>query len=208
MKNFKMIISILFILVPAFYFGLIGKPAEMGVALAAGALAAAFINLEKLEKFKGAGIEFELKKAVEEAYATIEVVKAVAEPLFISAIKTMSEGRTLGGISKRDQHDLVNKMEKVTTESLNSNDVKNAIDSFYKFNLRAIFRDLQEDVYKYRNVEVETTLSRLIDRENSVYPSGQQIRDILSPLTNLQDETDELIKDYEYYRTNKVPRNM
>lgn len=40
--------------------------AQMGLAIVAGAIAAAFINIDKFKSFKGAGFEAELQKVVEE----------------------------------------------------------------------------------------------------------------------------------------------
>lgn len=59
-------------------FGLMGKPAEMGLIIVAGAIGLAFLNTDKIQRFKGAGFEAEMKKAVEDANATIEQLRNVA----------------------------------------------------------------------------------------------------------------------------------
>lgn len=46
-------------------FGLLGKPAEMGLAIVAAAIALAFSDIERFSKIKGAGFEAELRKQVE-----------------------------------------------------------------------------------------------------------------------------------------------
>lgn len=62
----------------AVMFGLLGKPAEMGLIIVAGAIVLAFFNIDKIQKFKGAGFEAEMKRAVDEANATIEQLREVA----------------------------------------------------------------------------------------------------------------------------------
>ena len=42
-----------------------GKPTEMGLAIAAGALGLAFSNIDKISKFKGAGFEAEMKDNIQ-----------------------------------------------------------------------------------------------------------------------------------------------
>jgi len=46
-------------------FGLLGKATEMGLAILAGVLGLAFLNLDKLKRFKGAGFEAEMKEKIE-----------------------------------------------------------------------------------------------------------------------------------------------
>jgi hypothetical protein len=49
-------------LVASSFFGYIGKPAEMGLAILAGATALAFANLGKICRFKGVGFEGEMRR--------------------------------------------------------------------------------------------------------------------------------------------------
>ena len=62
----------------AVMFGIMGKTAEMGIIVVAGAIAVAFLNIDKIQKFKGAGFEAEMKRAVAEANATIKQLREVA----------------------------------------------------------------------------------------------------------------------------------
>ncbi|WP_139211276.1 hypothetical protein [Azotobacter beijerinckii] len=41
-------------------FGMLGKPAEMGLCIVAASIALAFSNIEKIKRFKGAGFEAEM----------------------------------------------------------------------------------------------------------------------------------------------------
>jgi len=39
----------------AVMFGIMGKPAEMGIIVVAGAIGLSFLNIDKIQRFKGAG---------------------------------------------------------------------------------------------------------------------------------------------------------
>lgn len=206
-KGFKTTLSLLLILGPSLYFGFLGKPAEMGVALAAGALSAAFLNLDKLQKFKGAGIEIELKQAVKEAQATLENLKDFTDPLYISTIKIMSEGMTWNGIPKDTQHEIIRKVEKIANTNNVSDDVTRAIRDFYNFNLRQLFNSLISNVEGYYKSDVTKQLSLLMDEEKSIFPSEKQVKQVLSELPHLTPDLEELLKDYAYYKENRYPRS-
>ncbi|MGG3278809.1 hypothetical protein [Paenibacillus solani] len=202
-----LIISLLLILGPTLYFGIVGKAAEMGVALAAGTLSAAFLHLDKLQKFKGAGIEIELKEAVKEAQATLETLKDYTDPVYISSIKIMSEGLTWEGISEDTQHDIVRKIEKIVNNNGASEDVSEAIKEFYNFNLTQLFDRLIPIVDGYFKPEATKNLLLLRDRENFIFPSEKQVRQALEALPHLTPDLEESIKDYGYYKENLYPRN-
>ncbi len=58
-------LSFAFILGGSFYFGCLGHPVEMGLAIVAGSIALAFSYIDKIQKFKGAGFEAEMRQQVE-----------------------------------------------------------------------------------------------------------------------------------------------
>lgn len=45
--------------------GVLGKPAEAGVCVVAGAISLAFINIDKIKRFKGGGFEAEMRDQLE-----------------------------------------------------------------------------------------------------------------------------------------------
>lgn len=58
-------LSFAFILGGSFYFGCLGQPVEMGLAIVAGSIALAFSYIDKIQKFKGAGFEAEMRQQFE-----------------------------------------------------------------------------------------------------------------------------------------------
>ncbi len=76
MLTFVRVTSWLYILIATAAFGALARPVEMGLAIVAGSIALAFSYIDKIQKFKGAGFEAEMRQA--------EVVMAIvakdAEP--------------------------------------------------------------------------------------------------------------------------------
>ena len=92
-KLIRNALLVIIILGPALYFGVIGKPAEMGISIIASSLVLVFMNIDKFEFFKGGGFEAKLRdieKAKEDAYATIEALKTVAGPIIAEALHTIN----------------------------------------------------------------------------------------------------------------------
>ena len=59
------LVSISIMFGASFYFGYMSQPAEMGLAIVAGALGLVFSNLERFSEFSGAGFSAKLKDQVE-----------------------------------------------------------------------------------------------------------------------------------------------
>lgn len=55
----------------------LGKPAEMGLAIVAAAIALVFADIERFKRFKGAGFEAELREQIE------AVVEKQTEPAIV-----------------------------------------------------------------------------------------------------------------------------
>ena len=93
--------------------GAFGKPAEMGLSILAGAIGLAFVNVDKISRFKGAGFEAEMReqKLAESVVAHqtdhTENLKALAfeisdrrQKIMSSLIHTEYNYRTTSGIAK------------------------------------------------------------------------------------------------------------
>jgi len=58
-------VSYFFLIVGSGYFGVMQQPAEMTLVIVAASISLAFLNLEKFERFSGAGFVAELRKNME-----------------------------------------------------------------------------------------------------------------------------------------------
>jgi len=81
LKKIIQLASYLVLLGASLLLGLLGKPTEMGLAIAAGSIGLAFANIDKIRRFKGAGFEAEMKEQQMEAVVEKETEPAVDERL-------------------------------------------------------------------------------------------------------------------------------
>lgn len=65
MRKLAEFISFSILLGGSMWFGYKGQPVEMGLAIVAGAIAFALLNLDKFSRIKGAGFEAELREKIE-----------------------------------------------------------------------------------------------------------------------------------------------
>ena len=65
MKDKVELVSFVVLLGGSMLLGLLGKPAEMAVAVVAGAFGLCFTNLDKIKEFKGAGFEAKMRDQLE-----------------------------------------------------------------------------------------------------------------------------------------------
>ena len=125
MKNF---LIILLVILPTFYFGYIGKPTEMGIMVIASSITVAFLNMDKIQKFKGAGFEAEMKKVVDEAYITLDNLKSVALPLITTTIDNISWGKRWGASESDRDSQMFNELLKIIDElKLDNVEIEDAV---------------------------------------------------------------------------------
>lgn len=92
-KILKNVISYLIIWAPTLIYGFMGKTVEMGIALAMGGVIAIFINLDRFKSFKVANIEAQLREVktiADEALLTVENIKPILKPLFLSTLNSVA----------------------------------------------------------------------------------------------------------------------
>lgn len=152
MKTIDKIISIIIILVPGLVFGLVGKPTEMGLSIVGGCLACTFYNIDKFDKFKGAGFEAELKKVVQEAQLTIEEMRKITKPLILFSYHQLTHaGRWGGGHEKSD--DLIkNLMTTVQTLSIEDDeDIKHSKEEYYRYKCWDAYNEFVGKVFERKS---------------------------------------------------------
>ena len=83
-----------FILVGSSYFGYLGRPAEMGLAIVAGSIALAFSYIDKIQRFKGAGFEAEMRQQLETIVAKETEPPRQSERSFMQAKAFSTDAET------------------------------------------------------------------------------------------------------------------
>lgn len=209
----KGLFSVWLITWPAFQFGSIGKTTEMGIAVAAGSIAACFINLDKFENFQGAGFRAELKKAVADAHATIDQLKQLAKPILLASLTTITYHKSINGIEENKEQTIMKELSTLAKEfSLeNEKDLKQLLEDFYC--LRLLYK-----LNKFR----DTLTSDIIDSPDrgpileqlglmiqaKTFPSKELIYNMLgNNQKSLRTETTESLNNYLHYKQNN-PLNL
>ena len=197
--------SALLVLGPACVFGYWEKPVEMGVALIAGAIAAAFVNIEKFERFKGAGFEAEMKRAVEQAYATTEALRDVARPLIATTLSILTMGNRLGGMDARQQHDLRGDLERISNELGIGSDtgLKAAHELFFRYQTWDHYSRFIDRVWPIESIpiEVRQQLVQAKSYSDAGFPTREQVNAIFGEhVDKVSQEQWELFEDYLHYR--------
>lgn len=65
LKGIGLAIAYGYLILGTLYFGYVGQPAEMGISIVAASTALAFLNLDRIRRFKGAGFEAEMYDQVQ-----------------------------------------------------------------------------------------------------------------------------------------------
>ncbi|MEJ1438483.1 MAG: hypothetical protein RPU61_14440 [Candidatus Sedimenticola sp. (ex Thyasira tokunagai)] len=191
-------------LVGGLIFGINKQPAEMGLFIVACSICLAFANIDKIAKFKGAGFEAEMRKAVEEAYATMENLKALGKPLIIATFDNLTLAGRWGGIDKPRKMLLKDGLDK-TAESLGlfDDEVQAASDMFFRYHLRDHLFEINSILMKMPNKDSKV-LEWLHSAQLDNLPTIDELRNTLSHLPNEELEgIEESILDYEYYLIHK-----
>jgi len=203
----KELISPILVLVPPLVFGFLGKPTEMGIALAAGALAAVFVNIEQIQRFRGGGVELEMKRAVEEAYASIEEVRRLGRVLIEVALRTLTMMNRYGPMDLHQKHALWQDLKRMAGELDLEDDqsLREASEECYRYLAWDLFERFVDQARKDGiPTEVRERLSQMRDCSSADLPGRDQIEAVLGEhLARLNSETLELLEDYLYYRDHR-----
>jgi hypothetical protein len=201
-------LPILVILGPGLVFGFMGKPTEMGIAIAAGAVAAAFINIDKIQEFKGAGFEAKMKIVVADIYATTENLKQISKPLISSILINLTYGDRIGGAGPIIKHKIRDDLLKLA-ESLDVSDteIQESVITFTRYltwdHLNHFVNLLDSTI----PIEIKNKLYALKNHMSDEFPDEKVIKTILGDsLVLLQEKNIEYLNDYTYYKTNKKLR--
>jgi hypothetical protein len=202
MQNFlKHTLTLFSIMGPSFYFGYIGKPTEMGLAIAAGALTVIFLNIDKFQSFSAAGVQAELKKAVEDAYAKVEELKELAKPFVALTFSNLTYDKRFVKMDDQEKLIYIDKVETLI-DKLGINDdpmVKQSSDKYYNFTKWDYFRDFRNNLAEeVKNVEVLNELGELMKYGSTDFPSRELIDSILQKYSeNLDAKSLSLLNEYE-----------
>ena len=91
------LVSLVFTLTTAWFFGAAGRLKEMWTAIGAGLLCMAFTRLDRLSEFSGLGFHAKLRKmeaAEEAAWASVDAVKAISKAIVSASLEGLVNSST------------------------------------------------------------------------------------------------------------------
>lgn len=201
-------------------FGIMGKPTEMSIVAVSGAIVLAFLNIDKIQKFKGVGFEAEMKRAVEEANATIEQLREVATTSAEVILTDLMDGNFFDGttLEKRvDLHDqLIGNLKGIGA----SEKQINKADEMWKRGIGAIFfrgircalegrdKPYQINTKAEKHVlDASKEFQDLLNFKEWKAPPSNELREFVNQRGVMNSAVDELLKDYsEFEKTGKFRR--
>jgi hypothetical protein len=209
-RNWPFICCLAFTYVCSVGFGLLGRPAEMGLVALAGAIGMAFTNIDRIQRFKGAGFEAEMKKVVEEAYATTDSLKELASTLASFGIFSLAYENRWAGMNNHTTHQLKARIDKVC-ESLNLNDqlIDEASSLFVWFSGNDHLHKITECLSKANpdDHDARSKLDVLKRKPGEALPNVDDVKNVLATFEiNNTREINESVDDYAYYLEHKKLR--
>lgn len=204
----------------AVMFGLLGKPTEMGLIIAAGAIAISFLNIDRIQRFKGAGFEAEMRQAVDHVHATVKQLRVLAAASAESTLTSLMaenffDGSTLE--TRLDLHDrLIHSLEEIGVPSEKIADAEKrwckGVGVIYH---RGIRHFLEGRTQKHHlNSKADPTVLKasndfqdLLNFKTWQAPSSQAMRDFISARNVMNEQVHQLLEDYAHFeRTNQIRR--
>jgi hypothetical protein len=204
----------------AVMFGLLGKPTEMGLIIAAGAVAISFLNIDRIQRFKGAGFEAEMKQAVEHVHATVDQLRLLAAAVAESTLTSLMAENFFDGISletRLDLHDrLIHSLEEIGVAPSRISEAdqrwRKGVGIIYHRGIRQFLEGRTEN--RMINSKAEPSVLQasrefqdLLNFEIWQVPSSQEMRNFIN-VRNLMNATiGQLLEDYAHFeRTNEIRR--
>lgn len=204
----------------AVMFGIMGKPAEMGIIVVAGAITVAFQNIDKIQKFKGAGFEAEMKRAVAEANATIKQLREVASTSSEVILTDLMSGSFFDGITLETRLNLHDKVIQNLKEIGASKKQIDKADDMWRRGIGIIFHRGIRCALEGRKTPHQTNMdaekhiqdasrefNKLLKFEEWKAATPNEMRKFIEEKNAMNSDVDELLKDYsEFLKSGELRR--
>lgn len=209
----------LLMLTLAMVLGVLGKPTEMGLIIVAGAISIAFLNIDRIQRFKGAGFEAEMRQAVEQAHATVEQLRALAAASAESTLTTLMadnffDGTTLS--TRLDLHDrLIRSLEEIGVPNAQVDEAdrmwRRGVGVIYH---RGIRNSLEGRTHPNHvnfkadpaNLEASKLFQDLLHFETWAAPSSSDMRAFIEGRNLMTPALVELLDDYSHFEKTGIIR--
>lgn len=182
----------------------------MGLAIVAGAIATAFLNIDKIQRFKGAGFEAEMKRAVEEVYATVDSLREMSKPLIVSVLNSLIYSGRREGLGIQQKHQLKEELDHLINKlEIKDDKVNETLEEFYRQYTWDLFQLFITKFLRGRGHQSKLgeKLKTIYDRNSTMFPSKEEILQVLKvkeeDLTEMEKEA---LNNYLYYQEKRCLR--
>lgn len=194
----NLIVGFLLITVPVTLLCFWGKATGIWSIIVAGAVVLTFANIDKIQRFKIAGIEAEMKKAVREANATIEQLRNIATTSARTAITSLMAGNFIDGITMKNRlelHDqLISNLEKIGVSKQQIGET----DELWKRGVGVIYyRGIRDRLDHSASQEFQC----LLKFDEWKAPSSGEIEKFIESKGLMNQALKDLIDEYKYFES-------
>ena len=204
----------------AVMFGLLGKPTEMGLIITAGAIAISFLNIDRIQRFKGAGFEAEMRQAVEHVHATVDQLRVLAAASAESTLTTLMAENFFDGTSletRLDLHDrLIHSLEEIGVPPSKIAEADHrwckGVGIIYHRGVRHFLEGRTQNQHINSQADpsilnVAKEFQDLLRFETWQAPSSREMRDFINAHNVMNAEVDQILEDYAHFeRTDQIQR--
>ena len=189
-------------------FGYLDKGAAATVTVLAGAIGMAFANIDKIELFKGAGFEARMRKAVEEAYATTDSLRSLAQVMAEVVAGVLAVENRCAGLGRKRKLRMKKEIDGILLDmEVNKEGVEKVgqlFDAYLNFDHANRIKEL---IINYPNItdpikqeaEKLAVFSKEADTEELYSAKPAEFREFISKHKIESNDIDEAINDYEYF---------
>lgn len=115
-KNLINAFASVVMIVLAMYLAITGKPKEMALIIIACSICIAFLNIDSIQRFKGAGFEAQMRDTIKEANATVDQLRKLAAASTESTLTTSMAGNFFDGTTLETRVALHDKLVKTLVD--------------------------------------------------------------------------------------------
>ena len=208
--NWISIVGVLLTIALATMFGLLSKSTEMGLIIVAGAIGLAFLNIDKIQRFKGAGFEAEMKKAVENAIATIEQLRNVATTSARATLTSLMAANFMSGTTMKNRLELHDQLISNLVDIGASKQQIEEADEMWKKGVGVIYHRGIKKILEVRNssnglnIEASQEFQNLLKFDEWKAPSSVEIKKFIESKGLMEQELKDLIDDYRHYESTGI----
>lgn len=186
--------------------GFLGMPTEMALVIVSGSICLAFINIDKIAEFRGAGFYAKMKEATERVYASIEQIQELSVNISKATMYlTASYGRfggapILNRIVVRDS--LLKSLKELGVKKESLDETQKEFNSFILFDHALNIKGATKTSWPTAD-----DVDGLFKLRADYNISPETFREIINDNNLVSDEIDEAFEDYKYfYECKKIRR--